>query len=180
MKSIQEMTQAELCAFVQSHLREKGINVVLSGGAAVSIYTANKYVSHDLDLINLYSVSRRVILDAMKQIGFIEEGRYYKHPASRFLVEFPPGPLAIGAEPVKQVSEITCSTGILRVISPTDCVKDRLAAYYHWGDQQCLVQAILVAQDQSIEIQEIQRWSEVEGKLAEFEHIRAKLVSDRR
>ena len=178
MKSIQEMTQAELCAFVQSHLSEAGIKVVLSGGASVSIYSDNKYVSHDLDLVNLYSVRRRALKEAMTQIGFSEVGRYYKHPDSPFLVEFPPGPLAIGAEPVKQVNEIKLSTGILRVISPTDCVKDRLAGYYHWGDQQCLVQAILVAQHHPIDIREVHRWSDDEGKLAEFEHIRARLTSD--
>ena len=90
-------------------------------------------------------------------------------------VEFPPGPLAIGEEPIKQVDEIRLSTGILRIISPTDCVKDRLAAYYHWGDQQCLVQAILVASEREIDIAEIRRWSDAEDKLNDFEKISAKL-----
>lgn len=52
MKSIQAMTQSEIGAFVQSYLREKGITVVLSGGALVSIYSSNKYVSRDLDMVN--------------------------------------------------------------------------------------------------------------------------------
>jgi len=130
MKSIQEMTQAEAGAFVQSHLREKGILVVLSDGASVAIYTNGKYVSQDLDLINVYSVNRRAIRQAMNEIGFNEDGRYFKHPNSQFIVEFPPGPLTVGEEPVKQVDEIRLATGILRIISPTDCVKDRLAAYY--------------------------------------------------
>ena len=30
-------------------------------------------------------------------------------------------------------------------MTPTDSVKDRLAAYYHWNDQQALEQAIMVA-----------------------------------
>jgi hypothetical protein len=77
-------------------------------------------------------------------------------------------------------SMMKLSTGILRVISPTDCVKDRLSAYYHWGDQQCLAQAILVAQKQQIDIQEVSRWSKAEGMLAEFEQIRSRLASDRR
>jgi len=51
MKSIKKMTNAELAAFIQSHLRNKGIDVVLSGGACVSIYSSNRYVSMDLDLI---------------------------------------------------------------------------------------------------------------------------------
>lgn len=53
MKSIKIMTNAELAAFIGSHLLERGIDVVLSGGACVSIYSNGKYVSMDLDLINI-------------------------------------------------------------------------------------------------------------------------------
>jgi hypothetical protein len=176
MKSIRNMTQIELCAYIQSNLRERDINVVLSGGAAVSFYSSDKYVSHDLDLINVYYVKRRLIHDAMIKLGFSVEGRYYKHPETQYYVEFLPGPLSIGEEPVMQVDEVTLSTGILKIISPTDCVKDRLAAYYHWGDRQCLEQAILVAMARKVNIDEIGRWSETEGKGEEFESIRARLV----
>ena len=107
--------------------------------------------------------------------GFYEEGRYFRHPDSQFFVEFPPGPLAIGQESVKQTVEKKLSTGTLKIISPTDCVKDRLAAYYHWGDQQSLLQATLVAQQNKINVDEIRRWSLAEGKLREFEKIKDKL-----
>ena len=176
MKSVSQMTQGELGAFIQSQLREKGIEVVLSGGAAVAIYSNNKYVSKDLDLINVYGVQRRRIRDAMKEIGFYEEGRYFQHPDSQFFVEFPPGPLTIGEEPVKEFIEKKISTGILKMISPTDCVKDRLAAYYHWGDQQSLLQASLVAQRNKINLDAIKKWSLAEGKLEEFERIKNKLT----
>ena len=33
------------------------------------------------------------------------------------------------------------------MISVTDSVKDRLAAFYHWKDQQSLEQAVLIARD---------------------------------
>lgn len=112
----------------------------------------------------------------MMEIGFYEEGRYFRHPGLQFFVEFPPGPLAIGEEPVKQVIEKKLSMGTLKIISPTDCVKDRLAAYYHWGDQQSLLQAALVAQQHKINIDEIRRWSLAEGKLAEFERIKGRLA----
>src|SRR5918996_743699 len=162
MKSVSKMTQGELSAFIQSQLRKQGIEVILSGGAAVAIYSNNKYVSKDLDLINIYGVNRRKIRDTMMAIGFYEEGRYFRHTDSQFFVEFPPGPLAIGEEPVKQIVEKKLSTGTLKIISPTDCVKDRLAAYYHWSDQQSLAQAILVAQQHKINVDEIRRWSLVE------------------
>jgi len=122
MKSIKEMTQAELAAFVQSHLREKEINVVLSGGAAVSIYSSNKYVSLDVDLVNAYFAKKRALRESMQEIGFNEEDRHFIHPDTQFFVEFPPGPLAVGVETVKQVDELKLSTRILRIISPTDCV----------------------------------------------------------
>jgi len=178
MKPIKEMTVGEFGAFVQSHLRISGIEVVLSGGATVSIYSSNKYVSHDLDLINMFSAKRKDIRRSMIELGFSEVGRYFKHPDSQFLIEFPPGPLTVGKEPVKQIGEMEFTTGILKIISPTDCVKDRLAAYYHWGDQQSLVQAILVCKDHEIDSDEIQRWSQVEGKLEEFEIVKKKIKGD--
>jgi hypothetical protein len=175
MKSIGKMTQGEFGAFIQSQLRKKEIEVVLSGGAAVAIYSNHKYVSKDLDLVNVYGVNRRKIREVMIATGFYEEGRYFRHPDSQFFVEFPPGPLAIGQESVKQTVEKKLSTGTLKIISPTDCVKDRLAAYYHWGDQQSLLQATLVAQQNKINVDEIRRWSLAEGKLREFEKIKDKL-----
>ena len=176
MKSIGDMTQAEVGAFVHSHLRENSINVVLSGGAAVSIYSSGRYFSLGLDLVNVHSAKFGLIRAAMQQIGFEEKARYFKHPKSEFFVEFPPGPLTIGDEPVAQIIEIEMPTGTLRVISPTDCVKDRLAAYYHWGDRQSLEQALLVSEESDVDLHEIRRWSEKEGMLGEFEAVASRLA----
>ncbi len=71
----------------------------------------------------------------MRDIGFVEKTRYFVHPDSEYVVEFPPGPLTVGMEPVKEIVELRFSTGTLKIISATDCVKDRLAAYYHWNDR---------------------------------------------
>ena len=176
MKSISEMDQAELGAYVQSHLRKNGIQVVLSGGAAVAIYSKGLYVSNNLDMVNIYAARRRNINKAMSDLGFSENLRYFTHPDTTLFIDFVSGPLAIGEEPVVQVEEIEFSTGILRVISPTDCVKDRLAAFYYWGDHQCLEQATMVSQTTKIDIEEIERWSKVEGNLEEFQRIKSRLV----
>jgi len=176
MKSIKKMTNAELAAFIGSHLLERGIDVVLSGGACVSIYSNGKYVSMDLDLINIYLKKRGKIRKAMQKIGFSEEDRHFIHPDTDFFVEFPAGPLSVGEEPVKKVDEHKLATGILRIISPTDCVKDRLTAYYHWNDAQSLEQAILVAQAKKIDLKEIERWSKVERKSVEFKYFKDRLL----
>jgi hypothetical protein len=176
MKSVKEMTIAELAAFIESHLRERGIDVVLSGGACVSIYSNDRYVSMDLDLINIYLEKRSKIRMAMREIGFREEGRYFIHHETDFFVEFPAGPLSVGEEPVKKVDEHILDTGTLRIISPTDCVKDRLAAYYHWNDAQSLEQAVLVAQSKKVDLKEIERWSRVERKLKAFQQFKVRLA----
>jgi hypothetical protein len=175
MKQIKNMSQAELAARVQDVLQEAGITVVLSGGSAVSFYSSDKYVSKDLDLINAYFAKRKEIKAVMERIGFHEKGRYFIHPESPYYVEFPEGPLSVGEEPVKQIEEFVLSTGTLRVISPTDCVKDRLCAFYYWNDQQGLAQAVLVAESQTVNLKEIKRWSKAEGREKEHKSFEGKL-----
>lgn len=178
MKSLKDMSYGELAAYIQMELRKKSIDVVLSGGAAVSIYTSNEYVSYDIDLVINHFANRKIIKAVMEDIGFNEVGRHFEHPDTILFVEFPAGPLSIGAEPVGKIDEIRFETGVLRVISPTDSVKDRLAGYYHWGDQQSLIQATIIAREQDIDLEEIKRWSIAEGKLDEFEKIEEKLGGD--
>jgi hypothetical protein len=169
------MSQSELAAYIQDTLQAEGIAVVLSGGSAVSFYSRNKYVSKDLDLINANFARRSKIKSVMEKIGFQEKGRYFVNPKTQFFVEFPDGPLSVGEEPVKEISAFELPTGILRVISPTDCVKDRLCAFYFWNDQQGLAQAVLVAKSQKVDLREIERWSEMENKEQKFEVFKKKL-----
>ena len=175
MKHIKHMTQVELAAYVQDALQRTGISVVLSGGSAVSFYSSNQYVSKDLDLINTNFARRRDIRSVMEQLGFQEKGRYFTNPESAYFVEFPDGPLAVGEEPVKEISDFKLTTGTLRVISATDCVKDRLCAYYFWNDQQGLAQAVLVTKGQRVDLKEVKRWSIAEGKEQEFGVFQSKL-----
>jgi len=175
VKKIKNMSQVELAAYIQDSLQAEGIQVVLSGGSAVSFYSSNQYVSKDLDLINTSFSRRSKIKTVMEQLGFTEKGRYFIHPDTTFFIEFPDGPLSVGEEPVKEISEFELSTGTLRVLSPTDCVKDRLCAFYFWSDLQGLEQAILVSNSQQVDLKEIKRWSKVEGKEKEFKSFTEKL-----
>jgi hypothetical protein len=178
MKSIDRMSQAELAAYVHEHLKNSGLYVVLSGGAAVGIYSNGEYVSKDIDFVNAGFAARDKIEKSMEELGFSPFGRHFEHPNSEHIVEFPPGPLQFGDGRVKDISELEFDTGILQIISPTDCIKDRLAHYYHWGDRQCLKQAILVASKHKINLIEVQKWSKSEGKLDEFKKIKNDLIKD--
>ncbi len=85
MKPAAKMSVGELAAYISSHLRRLGIDVVLSGGSCVSIYSAGKYVSKDLDFIDTRFATAREIRDAMLSIGFAPEHRHFKHPEVDFL-----------------------------------------------------------------------------------------------
>jgi hypothetical protein len=90
-----EMSPIELAGLIGEHLSKRGIDVVLSGGACVEHYSEGKYVSMDLDFVNAGFSKRDRIKAAMKEIGFEEKNRYFKHSNTTYLVEFPPGPLGV-------------------------------------------------------------------------------------
>lgn len=93
MKITKSTSRKEFAAAVVAQLEKHGISWVLVGGACVSIYTNEKHASHDLDFISPYS--HEAIGNALSEIGFAKEGRYFIHPNSKLYVEFPSGPVAI-------------------------------------------------------------------------------------
>ncbi len=155
----------ELAAAVAEALRERGIDVVLSGGAAVSIHTHNAYESFDIDFV-VKGISRSVAA-AMRSLDFEREGRHWVHPRARYIVEFRPGPVAVGDEIVRDFDEIRTEAGRLTILPPTECVMDRLAWLIHDGDLQCLDQAVEVASRHPVDLARIERWAARESPAGE-------------
>jgi len=75
------------------------------------------------------------------------------------------GPLAIGDELIRpaQVAVKRTPGGTIRLLTPTQCVMDRLAAYFHWNDLQSLDQAVMVASGQNISFAKLTGWAKREG-----------------
>ncbi len=168
MIDIKNMTMPELASFICTALSRKGIEVVLSGGSCVEIYSRGNYTSLDIDLINRYNDTFFKIKSVMEDLGFEENGKYFVYKNTSYFIEFPSGPLGVGDAPVKTVEKLTTRYGTLKLLTATDCIKDRLAAYYHWDDEQSLTQAIWVAQQNKVNINEIKKWSEQEKCLDKF------------
>ena len=159
----------DLAALICQHLHDKGINIVLTGGACVSILSHNIYVSKDLDFVPDDILIMARIIRSLKEIGFSNKGRHFIRNDCPFLIEFVNPPLSVGNEKVSKVDKVKTKYGTLNILSPTDCVKDRLAAYYHWDDPQSLEQAMLVAKNNKINLNEIKRWSKNEKMLDKFD-----------
>ena len=169
MKPLADMSVEELAGLVCETLENVGITTTLTGGACVAIWSDGKYVSRDLDFIEEGPVSRRQVKDALAKIGFTEKNRYFFHPETEFFVEFPTGPLTVGDERVHKVKIRDTAAGRLRLLSPTDCIKDRLAAFFYWNDKMALEQALLVARSQSVDLADLRRWAKAEGEAEKFE-----------
>jgi len=152
----------ELAALVSGVLREGGIDTILVGGACVSLYTDNRYQSYDLDFVSHAPIKK--IAPLLERIGFLREGtRHFTRKDCPFFVEFVAPPAAIGDEPVTDKKVMRTKYGNIVMLTASDSVKDRLAAYFHWKDPQSLEQAVLVAKSRKVDLKEIRRWSRQEG-----------------
>ena len=104
---IGDLSLKDLAIVISDHLRNSGIETVLSGGACVSIYTNNKYMSYDLDFVLLSDHKQKEAKKALLELGFYQENRYFKHKNSDYFIDFVVPPLSVGREPVKEISTIT-------------------------------------------------------------------------
>jgi hypothetical protein len=165
MPITEQTTAIELAALVSQALELAGIKATLSGGGAVSLYTHNRYRSNDLDFVT--TARRDTLAAALLPLGFAlaSDGRHFGHPTTALFLEFPSGPLEFGRRVVHHddVPRLLTPWGPLRVITPTQCVMDRLAAFWHWHDRQSWDQAVLVASQQAIDYEELIAQAESEG-----------------
>lgn len=168
MKITKSMSRKEFAAVVVRQLEKHGISCVLVGGACVSIYTDEKHISRDLDFISPYS--HEAIAKALAEIGFEKEGRYFTHSNSDLYVEFPSGPVAIGNQiPVKPEGELKVRNTTIAMFSPTQCVMDRLAAWFHWNDRRSLIHALWVCERHPVNLEKIKKWAAKEGESDKLE-----------
>lgn len=161
--------EEELWKYVALHLKSENIDTVLVGGAVVSIYTEGAYESGDIDLI-LTKLFVNNLTSAMRKIGFEKRGRHFIHPECNHLfIEFPRGPLEIGDDFNIIPDEVEIEGKTIKILSPTDCVKDRLATYIHFKDRVGIEQALLVAKIHPVKLEAIKKWCEQEKAEDVFE-----------
>ena len=162
-------TEEELWKYVGKHLAENGISTILVGGAVAAIYSEGAYRSGDLDFV-VESLFADKIPNIMKEIGFLKKaGRHFQHPkCNHIYVEFCSPPAAIGEDISIKPNEIRVEGQRLKIYSPTDCIRDRLASYIHFKARDCLEQAVLVAKRQTFDSRKIKKWCESEGAPAAY------------
>lgn len=76
--------------------------------------------------------------------------------------------MAVGQETVHRFQALHTPYGQVELLTPTDCVKDRLSSFFYWHDKQALEQAVMVFQDQKVDINELKRWAKAENQQEAF------------
>jgi hypothetical protein len=149
-------------------LDRKGFVAVLTGESAATYYAPEAYQSGDLDFV--ITLKGKDGEAALVSLGFVRKGDFYRHPRSHFLLEFPPGPLAVGEDLIQRWSTVRRRKEVLYVLSPTDSCRDRLASFLFWNDFSGLEQAIAVFQAQSnaVDLGVIEDWCQRERHSQKF------------
>ncbi len=158
----------DLACLISEHLSKHNIETVLVGGACVSIYSHNEYLSYDLDFV-IYNTIKE-IKPFLEELGFKQKStRHFVRKDCSYYIEFVTSPVSIGNEAViTKFKKLKTKKGTLLLLSATDCVKDRLAAYYHWNDPQSLDQAVMVTKKQKVDLKDIKKWSIKENAKEKF------------
>lgn len=151
-------TLADVAFAVCTALERAGYHVVLTGGSAATFYAPDAYQSDDIDFV----ITRRGHAgeEALASLGYVRKGDFYKHPDSRYPLEFPNGPLAVGDDLITTWKTVRRRGEVLHVLSPTDSCRDRLASFLFWNDFSGLEQALAVfrACPKQVDLELIEDW----------------------
>lgn len=162
------LNMVDLAGLVANHLHAHNIDVVLVGGLAVEIYSDNLYLTKDIDMVNINHTPAKKLQKAMAEIGFHKKGRVYINDTTEISIEFPSSPLSVGDELITKTTTVTSGRGAIPILTVSDVVKDRLAAFIHWGDNQSLVQATAVMLKHGLSPNEFKAYTQREGTLQHF------------
>jgi hypothetical protein len=158
-----------VATIICSHLSAMGFDPVLTGKACAAIYSEGLVDSKSLDfVISEYLVDR--IEAVMRSLGFTcLVHRTFGNKALEYEVSFMPPPVVVGDAMVENIHLFKSGKGELRMLNPTDCVRQRLSMYYRFGSESALKDAIAVASKNEVDMNLVERWSGWEWAGDKFE-----------
>jgi hypothetical protein len=155
-------------------LAKRDLRVVLVGGSAATYYSAGAYQSYDADFVCIFYVDRErqaEVVRTMESLGYRPRNNLFVHAVNPFTVDFPRGPIGIGSQLVTKWDTVRRGRELLHIVTPTDCVCDRLAKFYFWNDHTALEAAKSVFRKlkSRMDLEQVRAWSAAEGEGEKFE-----------
>ena len=169
-------TLTQIAFAVCTALDRAGYTAVMTGGSAATFYAPRAYMSDDIDFVLTLRSSGGE--DVLKELGYRRKHDFYVHAESRFPLEFPPGPLAIGEDQLTRWNTVRRRGQVLYVLTPTDSCRDRLASFLFWNDFSGLEQALAVCRSQRrrVQLKQVRDWCIREGHADKFRLFHARLI----
>lgn len=128
-------------SLITPRLEEKGVKCVVVGGSAVEFYTRDWYATGDIDLA-VTKDKRKIIDEAMKELGFSSEGRMWVREDLNLYIETPGDIRTIDMD---KTTRIETDAGYTYIIGLEDIILDRISAALHWKSESDKEQAIRMA-----------------------------------
>ncbi len=168
--SLEGLSFKESIAAVCDALRKSGFDPVLTGRSCAAIYSGEIQKPQHADFVISEYISDE-IRSLMKRMGFSYEGhRTYKCRHQPYAVVFHPPPLTVGDNVVDSIAELKTPSGVLHLLNPTDCVRQRLAVYYRFSEDDALDDAVRVARSHGVDLKLVERWSHWEWAIDKFHY----------
>lgn len=95
------------------------------------------------------------------------------------IIDFVSGPPGIGDDYAIAPAEVQSEGQVIKIYSPTDCIRDRLASYIHFKAAECLDQAVLVGKKFPFDRAKVKKWCKMEGAPLAFEELDSLLKAGR-
>ncbi len=159
-----DATLRDVAFAVGTALDREGVHAILCGGSAATFYAPAVYQSEDLDFVLTFDGEGAAVRSALAALGYTFQASMFVHPDSHFTVEFPKGPLAIGAEVVERFDTVREGEKIVHVVTATDVVRDRLNKFAAWDDFSALRAAVGVALEANVDLAEVRKFMKREGQ----------------
>lgn len=169
----------DVAALVFARLAGEGHGPVLTGRACAAIHGGRSIRPSAIEFV-IKDYSMDAVSAAMAKIGFKpSDSRSYVKRGCPFEVVLTPAPVVVGDDVVERTSRVKARGGGICLLSPTDCVRQRLSLFYKWGDRTAFEDALKVARRHRIDIELVRRWSGWEWASDRFEEFEKALAAGR-
>lgn len=142
---------------------------MLTGGSAATVYAPQAYQSNDLDFVASFGHFKEEFDSILGFIGYSRETqRVYRNSVTPLSLEFPDDETMIGSDRVTEFATLQKEEMYLHILTPTDCIRDRLSSYFWFNSVSALKAAVDVAKAQVVDLSAIQDWADREGEKQKF------------
>lgn len=161
-KALEGLVISQVAAVISSYMEEQGYEPVLTGKSCAAIHAGTSIHPKTLDFI-VRDFTNDEVAETMAGVGFLDSGhRTFSNKYCPYEVLLTTHPVVVGDDVVSDVKVMRTAKGPLKLLTPTDCVRQRLSMFYRWNDREALDDALKVARKHEIDMDLVRRWSDWE------------------